>query len=704
MQGQPSSSLRARLLVGFIFVTLLPSLAISIGSITTGYNSGKRQALDRLESRTELNAIEISTMLNSQQSELYSIINEQYMTDWLRVTLNLASRERFYDLSSGAIRSRFDAYITQTRHFNELLLLNPQGKVIVTSGNTKEGEIWQFFVTGEELGATGDVYAYISAPDPEFMINILAITGEDTNLVGYIAGISHIDDFHKLISDNRENDRTGKTYLVTQTHQLIPNSSPVTSKGIETALAMRNNTTGIMDDYRGVRVLGVYQWLPELNAVLVVEQDFTEALGGIAVTLGVNFLLTMAALGFAAAAVLFIVRSVGLEARVDERSQALADANRSLERRALQLETSASLSREITSILQIDALLRRVTQLIKESFGYYHVEIFLVSADGLRLQFGASSGPVEPQFLILPISEKSLNGASILSRQPVLANDAEADPRYLRDANLLDTRAELVIPLRIGEQVIGTLDVQSASLNAFSEEDTLVLQSLADQIAIAIENARLYNRSVELAAMEERNRLARDLHDSVTQTLYSLFLLSEGWRQLIRDGAEPRVEERLGKVSEITSQTLKEMRLLIHQLRPPVLAKEGLIGALRQRLDAVEYRAGVETRLLMDDWIVLPVEIEECFYYIAQEALNNALKHAAATKVTVGLRIQEEYATLNISDNGKGFTPSEAAQRGGLGLHSMRERVDRMGGAFDLISAPGQGTTITARIKIQGRN
>lgn len=697
---KPLPLFRTRLLIGFVLVALLPSLAISIGSIITGYNSGRQQALDRLESQADLKALEITSLLSARQAGLYAILNEQYMSDWLNVTLRLADNDRFYALSSGAIRSRFSAYIAQAQNFRELLLLDPQGQAIVSSGATKEGGPWALFQPTPSLAA----YSYFSLSAPELIISVVPIVGENSREDGYLVGISTLDALRTVLLEKQTTGEASRMYLVTPAHRAPLADANLTSPGIESVLATRAALRGIMEDFRGVRVLGVYQWLPELNAVLVVEQDFVEALGGIAITLGGNLLLAIAALVFAGAASQFIVRNIGLEARVDERTQALGEANRALQRRALQLETSASLSREITSILQIEALLKRVTQLIKESFNYYHVEIFLINEGEGRLLLGASSGAVETQFLELPLDEKSLNGTAALTRQPVLANDAESDPRYLKDANLPATRAELVIPLQVGERIIGTLDVQSEKVNLFSMDDVLVLQSLADQIAIAIENARLYNRTRELATLEERNRLARDLHDSVTQTLYSLSLLSEGWRQMIRDGAEPRVEERLGKVSEITSQALKEMRLLIHQLRPPALEKEGLIGALRQRLDAVEYRAGVEARLVLNDLITLPPPIEEGFYYIAQEALNNALKHASASNVTVGLDILDGHALLTVTDNGRGFDLAEASQRGGLGLQSMRERVQQLGGALDLVTALGQGTRLTVRVKMDGRS
>jgi signal transduction histidine kinase len=248
--------------------------------------------------------------------------------------------------------------------------------------------------------------------------------------------------------------------------------------------------------------------------------------------------------------------------------------------------------------------------------------------------------------------------------------------------------------------VIGTLDVLSPHPAAFSEEDARVVQSLGDQVAVAIQNAWLYDRSRELAVMEERNRLARELHDSVTQSLYSLWLLAEGWRRLATAGRKPPGEEQLSQVSGIAQQALKEMRLLVYELRPAALEQEGLLAALHRRMDAVEKRAGVDARLVADDLVDLPGPVEEALYWIAQEALNNALKHANATSVSLRLSSQPGEVLLEVSDDGSGFDPQAASQSGGLGLASMRERAARMGGTLDVQSAPGRGTTISARLPI----
>ena len=228
----------------------------------------------------------------------------------------------------------------------------------------------------------------------------------------------------------------------------------------------------------------------------------------------------------------------------------------------------------------------------------------------------------------------------------------------------------------------------------------MAIQSLGDQIVVAIENAHLYDQSRELAVLEERTRLARDLHDSVTQSLYSLVLLTEGWRRLLNAGTESQTEDYLRRIGEIAQQALREMRLLIHELRPPMLEQEGLVGAVRKRLDAVEKRVGVEARVVMDDFVELPASLEEGLYWITQEALNNALKHAAAKKESVRMYVEGEMLVLEVVDDGQGFDLDAAKHRGGMGLASMGERAREMRGTLTIRSAPGQGTTVKVIVPV----
>lgn len=198
------------------------------------------------------------------------------------------------------------------------------------------------------------------------------------------------------------------------------------------------------------------------------------------------------------------------------------------------------------------------------------------------------------------------------------------------------------------------------------------------------------------AAMDERRRLARDLHDAVTQSLYSLSLLAEAARRHAKAGDWQATDEYVDRLGQLAQQSLKELRLLVYELRPSVLEKEGLVGALQARLDAVERHSGIQARLTVDMDRKLSPQAQLQYYRVAEEALNNALKHAAATAVHIKIQSDDNTATLEISDNGQGFDPSTMT-KGGLGLISMRERLEKMGGRFELITTPGQGTTVRVK-------
>jgi len=207
-------------------------------------------------------------------------------------------------------------------------------------------------------------------------------------------------------------------------------------------------------------------------------------------------------------------------------------------------------------------------------------------------------------------------------------------------------------------------------------------------------------RAEELAVLQERNRLARELHDSVTQSLHSATLLAEAGQRQANSGDIEKAREYLLRLGEISQQALREMRLLVYELRPLALSGVGLIGALQHRLDAVERRSGVEINFSTEDEIEIPEDIEEELYRIAMEALNNALKHANPTSITVTLQKVEKREVpcieLAIIDDGLGFDPGKKDSEEGFGLVSMRERIEKLGGELDIISAPGEGTQVIA--------
>jgi signal transduction histidine kinase len=247
--------------------------------------------------------------------------------------------------------------------------------------------------------------------------------------------------------------------------------------------------------------------------------------------------------------------------------------------------------------------------------------------------------------------------------------------------------------MQAGGQVLGLLTVLCEPDRAFTQEEMALLGSLADHIGLVVEGDSLRQLSQQTRVLAERQRLARDLHDSVVQQLYGLVTLAEAGQAQLEVAASDDIQHTLVRIGETTRQALKEMRQYVHQLRPAVVADEGLVGALHQRLAAVEGRADVQARLLADPSIELPVPVEDALYHIALEALNNALRHARANSVTVTLGSQAQRIVLAIVDDGCGFDPETTGQAG-MGLANMRERAEGVGGILTVTSRPGAGTRV----------
>jgi signal transduction histidine kinase len=247
------------------------------------------------------------------------------------------------------------------------------------------------------------------------------------------------------------------------------------------------------------------------------------------------------------------------------------------------------------------------------------------------------------------------------------------------------------VPMRAGGRIQGVLSVFRVRGQSFTPAEVSLLVTVADGVGLAVENNRRAHRR---AVTEERERLARELHDSVTQSLYSLTLFGEWTAGLLAAGDMHQAQEKLLRIGEISRQALKEMRLMVYELRSPELERHGLQGALAQRLTAVEERAGVRAILRYDGSLHFPPDVEDELYQIAQEALNNALKHAGAHEVIVEVATNGRVAWLSICDDGGGFDPLAAARSGGMGLASMHTRAARAGGRLQITAAPGRGCQV----------
>jgi signal transduction histidine kinase len=308
-------------------------------------------------------------------------------------------------------------------------------------------------------------------------------------------------------------------------------------------------------------------------------------------------------------------------------------------------------------------------------------------------------------------------GAMLEGSKPFRTDDIHADPRFRGwwPSQHPDMRSFLGVPIVAGEEVIGAFYLtekrpgrevaetrdgsadQIPDAPTFDEHDQAVIELLAAHAAIAITNARLFEQSRELSIVSERNRVALELHDVVSQKLFSLVLGAEATAILLdRDPESARAQ--VARLGELAREALAELRSLILGLRPPELERDGLQGALRKEIEMLERIHGVEIELRGDGGSTGDGERDLAVLRIAHEAVNNSLRHAAAAHITVRLEGDDGRVHLEVADDGSGFDPDVAEVRAKhLGLTSMEERARELGGRLQIRSSPG-GTTVTLEV------
>ncbi len=252
----------------------------------------------------------------------------------------------------------------------------------------------------------------------------------------------------------------------------------------------------------------------------------------------------------------------------------------------------------------------------------------------------------------------------------------------------------LCIPIKARGKPQGVLSIVGLS-NPYTMNNQIMLIAIADHLGLFIERNRLIVQAEEAAKLEERQRLARELHDALTQSLYSMTLLSKAYQRALPYSNKEEVLEWLKEFNTISQDAMKELRLLLYELRPTALGQDGLCKALQRRLEAVEKRAGIDAHFEINGCFHLAAEEEEIIYRIIQEALNNALQHAHHHRLDIQFHSNSKEWNIEIHDDGSGFDPDWAAgQSTGMGLINMKTRASLIGARLEIMSAPGKGTTI----------
>lgn len=382
-----------------------------------------------------------------------------------------------------------------------------------------------------------------------------------------------------------------------------------------------------------------------------------------------------------------VVIALGRIAILESLEKQVVDRTREITTLYELAEISAS-SEDLTTILAQS--LHKVLTAVDGQAGTIH----LLNDDSTNLEMGVSWGLSSELEIELQVTslEDAFWRRIVDKHEPLLLMDLRDEihtPLALVHSHL---RCFIGVPILARDEVLGIISIFHTIEHDPSVDEISLLGLVSDQIGLAIERTRLREQTRDAAIVHERQRLARDLHDAVTQSLYSLSFIAKASRNLAKVGQWDQVEKHLLTVQETAQQSLKEMRLLVYELMPIFLEEQGLVDILQQRLDFVEDRSGVETEIIVEGYFDLPSEVRVGIYRIAQEALNNTLKHSTATQVVVRLFDKGNRVELEIEDNGIGFDPERTI--GGMGLANMRERARILGGELSIESSMDRGTRV----------
>ncbi len=396
-----------------------------------------------------------------------------------------------------------------------------------------------------------------------------------------------------------------------------------------------------------------------------------------------------------------------MSTEAEHRADELHRAHAELSHQARELATLLDISHNVASTLLSQPLLDVVLEQLAVVIDYGAATVYTAEDDGITAV--AYRGPLpDVEVLGFHIPMAHAPGFQELLRQriPVIIDDIYGDAPFERKLmaaasahfshTLAGTRSWLGIPLVVKDNVIGMLRLDYPEPNHFTVHVAQLALAIANQAAVAMENARLYEEARKVATLEERQRMARELHDSVSQALYGIALGTHAAREQL-ERAPQKLGSTLDYVLTMSATAVAEMRALVFELRPESLEQEGLVAALTRQADAVRARAGVTMHLDLCAEPNVSLDVKEALYRIAQEALQNIVKHAHAQTVSVSLCMEGAQVVLEVADDGLGFNP-DGRFPGHLGLRTMHERAVRLDGTLEIASRAEGGSKVRASI------
>jgi GAF domain-containing protein/HAMP domain-containing protein len=641
-------TIRTRLLVAFVLVALLPTAIISTGAVAGEVQNDRQAIFNQLELLATLKATEINTWIHALQTDLATALIGENTMEHAHVLLQESSEAASYQDHHDALVDYFRLLIEQTQRFEELFLMDTNGITILSTDGAHEGQDHHYQVYFHQGLREPSVHSpsYSLPLGGMSIIAVHPVIDEQGQVQGILAGRASITTLSNFVRGQIELSGSEEIhlYLVSANYTLLTTSRageteeiPIDTLGTQAAIGNRTNGRGLYQDGQGVPVVGVYHWLPELQAALMVERDQSEAfretyialaanvgaaLLGVLLAMTVSYFITrgitssLAGLAKTAAQVAAgdlehmaeVKRSdeVGVLAQsfnsmtaqlrdvISSLEQRVADRTQELERRSAYMETSAEVGSAVSSILDADQLIQQVVELIRDRFGLYYVGLFLADEANEWAVLQAGTGEAGRAMLArghrLRVGQGMI-GWCVANAQARIALHAEEDIVRTTTVELPDTRSEAALPLRSRGRVLGALTIQDDKPDAFDEDSIAVLQTMADQVAVALDNAHLFTESQE--ALE------------ATRRVYSR-LSQEAWGELLRARPDLGYRSSEGGIASVSDVWRADMERAL--LEGKTVQGNGALPPVLETTkgDVIEGTDG-ETKLPL----VVPIKVRE---------------------------------------------------------------------------------------------